>query len=1043
MSPSIAIEPQILPRIDHVYPSGVDAGTPAWREGKAASCDGGERPSARGFPSVPASREPRRAVPGVIPIALSAEPSTLPVQLTRFVGRSAELAEVRDLLGGTRLLTLAGSGGSGKTRLALEAARAAELEGGRAVWWVELAPLNDAAQLPQAVASVLRLVEEPGRPPLRALAEAIGRRPALLVLDNCEHVIEACALLCDHLLRACPALSVLATSRETLGVAGETAWLVPPLALPPAHTCSAEAVAGSEAVALFVERARGVATGFAISDANAGAVAGICCRLDGVPLAIELAAARAKVLTPAQILERLDDCFSLLVQRGRATLPRHQTIRATIDWSYDLLQPPKRMLLQRLSTFCAGFTLEAAERVCAGDGIEAREVLDLLSGLVERSLVVMREAGGGARYHLLEVVRQYAAERLAEEGAAAGPALARRHAEYFAAFADATGPGLEIVQAPEVVERVGAEHGNLRVALDSAVRAGDAALALRICGVLCPYWLHGTHWSEGVESITRVLDLARTNEPTAPLGRALLGAGSLAYALQDLTRARAWLQAAEEVWRALSDVRYLALVHGTLAQLEIHLGDADAALRLAQASVRYAREHGNAYVLTYTLSTALGFVHAFRGEAALADGFCAEAQQIALREGYRWGILVTSFSRAMTAWMDGDTEAAARQAVVCIGAARRVDNAWFEARVLLVPAAVAAHRGELARAARLLGACYSLQASRGARLLAVEQPYFNRIVEITQRGLDADAFACAWADGGRLGLSHALDEAEAVVRDETAACARRVPRPVMQLPAVPPAANTAAASLATCAELRIRALGPLEIVRGAELLGPEKWQYAKPRELLLYLLCHPDGAPKEQIGQAIWPDATPAQVRNSLHVTLHYVRKALGAADWIVFANDRYRLNRDFGVEFDLEIFEAEAATVLAERAVDDTRLRKVLACYRGDFLATEAFGAWHLELRDGALRCYVELVAALAEYCFVREDYREAKRLYLQAVGREELREDLQRRLMQCLVRTGERAQALRHAEGLIATLRSELDADPEPETMELVARARRAEDI
>jgi predicted ATPase/DNA-binding SARP family transcriptional activator len=1005
------------------------------------------------------SLEQQVSVPGVVSVPLPGLSSGLPVQLTRFVGRTAELRQVRELLASARLLTLTGPGGSGKTRLALETVHAVEKKGEATVWWVELAALADAALVPPEVAATLRLIEEPGRSPTRALIEAIGSQHALLVLDNCEHLVNACALLSDQLLRACPHLRILATSREALGIAGETAWLVPPLSLPaPVATVTAASLEGSEAVALFVERARAVSPAFGITNTNALSVARICWRLDGIPLAIELAAARARVLTPAKILERLDDCFSLLVQRGRTTLPRHQTIRATIDWSYELLSPSERLLLQRLAVFAGGFTLEAAEQICAGGAIGPRDVLDLVAALVERSLVVMREREDSARYHLLEVVRHYAAERLAEQGAEAVEALVRRHAEFFGSVAEVAGPSLDVFQAPEVMGWVAAEHDNLRAALEWSLHAGDPLLALRISGALWPYWLQGTHWSDGLEWMARAIDAADPSQTTVALGRALLGAGSLAYALQDLQRARAWWEAAERIWQERASPRYLALLQANFGQLQIHLGNLDAALLHAEQGVRCARESADPHILAYTLATGLGFVHAFRGEAALADRFCAEAQQIALREEYQWGILVTSFSRAMTAWMHDDVEAAAYHAGVCVGATRQIDSPWFVPRVLLVPAGVAARRGEPVRAARLLGACDALRSSRGGRLLPVEQPYFGRIVEAVRAALDEDTFSRARSEGGTLGLQWALEAAEAAVGGAAASpapethCQPAQPPTGAAQPAtepVPPPAGSARVAAAPSvaasgAELRVRALGPLEIFRGEELLGTERWSYAKPRELLLYLLCNPRGATKEQIGLAIWPEATPSQVRNNLHVTLHYVRKALGSNEWIVYSEERYRLARERSVEFDLDTFEREATRALAApEAAGDARLREVLSLYRGDFLTSEVFGNWHLEWRDCALQKYVELLTLLAERSFAREEYTEAKQLYQQIVRREELREDMHRRLMQCLARTGERARALRHFERLIILLREELDAEPEPETTELGERIRRAESV
>jgi predicted ATPase/DNA-binding SARP family transcriptional activator len=1020
-----------------------------------------------------AALEQRVPHPGACLAAGSHVDTAVPLQLTRFVGRSTELLQISELLGSTRLLTLTGPGGSGKTRLAIEVARAVERGAAAHVWWVEMASLTDPSLVSQEVAAALRLVEEPGRSPTQALMEAIGLSRALLVLDNCEHVVEACALLSDQLLRSCPNLTVLASSREALGIAGETAWLVPPLSLPPlSGATSADLLERSEAVALFVERARAVAPAFGISDANAAAVAAICRRLDGIPLALELAAARIKVLSPAQILDRLDDCFSLLVQRGRTTLARHQTIRAAIDWSYHLLQPCERLLLQRLSIFAGGFSLEAAEQVCAGEEIDSRDVLDVLAALVERSLVVMREQEDNARYHLLEVVRQYAVECLDRNGSERGQELARRHAEFFAGFAEAAAPGLDVLMDPTAMASVAAEHDNLRAGLDWALRSAESPLALRISSALWPHWLHGTHWSDGLESMAKVLAGADPAQLTPEYGRAALGAGSLAYAMHDLRRAQSYLVEAERVWKSLSNARYLALVNQNLAQIYMHLGEHDTAVEHADVGEMYAREAGDPCVLAYCLATGRGFVHAFRGEADVADRACAEAQEIALRVDYQWGVLVASFSRAMTAWMHGDEVATALHAAPCVTAARRLGHAWFVPRVLLV-AAAGIYRLDPIQAARLLGACDALQfSSRGGRLLPVEQPHFVRIVHAVRSLLEGAAYPQAWTAGGMLGLEGALDEAAASLgrvgvshsadphsadphsadphsADPHSADPHSADPHMAVVGASPeqvPAEHhtSSPARALPRAELCVRALGPLEIGRGDELLGTERWSYARPRELLLFLLCNRAGATKEQIGQAIWPEATPPQVRNNLHVTLHYVRKVLGSSDWIVYAEDRYRVHPERSIEFDVETFEDEACTILRDgAAVDDDRLRRALTHYRGDFLSGELFGSWHYEWRDRALNSYVALLALLADRCLGRHEYGEATRLYQQLITREELREDFHRGYMQCLARTGARARALRHGEHLARLLREELDAEPEPETTALCERLRRAEGI
>jgi predicted ATPase len=349
-------------------------------------------------PDLPADFPPLRT--------LDARPHNLPLQVTSFVGRERELAEVGRLLAAGRLATLTGPGGTGKTRLALHAAADA-LEGHPdGVWLAELAALADPALVPQAVAAAVGVREEPGRPLLPTLTAALAPRRVLLVLDNCEHLLDACARLVDALLRACPHVRLLCTSREALGIAGEAVWRVPSLAVPAAAAGlhapvgpDAAGLARSAAVRLFVDRAAAVRPGFALTEENAAAVARVCARLDGIPLAIELAAARVRVLPPRQLLARLDDRFRLLTGGSRTALERHQTLQATVDWSYALLAQPERAVFARLAVFAGGWTLEAAEAVCAGDGIEAVEVLDLLTRLADRSLVVVEEQPDGtARY---------------------------------------------------------------------------------------------------------------------------------------------------------------------------------------------------------------------------------------------------------------------------------------------------------------------------------------------------------------------------------------------------------------------------------------------------------------------------------------------------------------------------------------------------------------------------------------------------------------------------------------------------------------------
>jgi predicted ATPase/class 3 adenylate cyclase len=427
--------------------------------------------------------------------SLRVVPNNLPVQLTSFIGREREAADVKRLQTTTRLLPLTSSGGTGKTRLSL--AVAAELSDiyPDGIWLVELAPLTDPSLVPQTIASALHLHEEPDRAILATLTDYLRDKQLLLVLDNCEHLIAACAGLADALLHAAPQLQLLASSREALGIAGEATYHVPSLPIPNPNDPLTELVK-YDSVRLFVERAVAAKSSFAITNANAAAVAQICYRLDGIPLAIELAAARIKAFTPQQVANRLDDRFRLLTGGSRTALPRQQTLRALIDWSHGLLSEPERVLLRRLSVFAGGWTLEAAEAVCADDvGADGRpplsnDVLDLLSRLVDKSLVVAEEENGESRYRMLETIRQYAREKLLDSGE--GDAVHDRHLQFFAAFAGEARVKLIGAEQERWLERTEAEHDNLRAAMEWSSQRPDLALRLKLPTAMYLFWhIHG------------------------------------------------------------------------------------------------------------------------------------------------------------------------------------------------------------------------------------------------------------------------------------------------------------------------------------------------------------------------------------------------------------------------------------------------------------------------------------------------------------------------------------------------------------------------
>src|SRR6516225_6217505 len=456
----------------------------------------------------------------------------LPAELTSFVGRRGELAEVRRLLAGSRLVTLTGVGGVGKTRLAVRAAAGLRRAFRDGVWLVQLDQLRDPALVAQAVASALGLQDRAGYPPAAMLAEYLAGRQLLLVLDNCEHLVDAAAKLADQLLRAAAGLRVLATSRESLTMTGETVLPVPPLAAPEAgRPLTAAELGVFPAAQLFAERAAQVVPGFALTEANVAAVAGICRRLEGMPLAIELAAAQTRVLSAEQIDARLGDRLGLLTRGGRARPARQQTLRASIEWSWELCSPAERLLWARLSVFADGFELDAAEDICADDRLAAGDVLDLVAELVGKSILAVAHGEEVARYRLPEPLREYGQERLHESGEYA--ALRRRHRDWHEQLARQVDTGWLSPQMTEWTARLLREHANVQAAQDFCqAEPGEAEAGLRIALHVWPYyyWSAG-HVSEGRYRLGQVL--AEVHDPTVWRARGLLLAGFLAAVGRD------------------------------------------------------------------------------------------------------------------------------------------------------------------------------------------------------------------------------------------------------------------------------------------------------------------------------------------------------------------------------------------------------------------------------------------------------------------------------------------------------------------------------
>jgi predicted ATPase/DNA-binding SARP family transcriptional activator/DNA-binding CsgD family transcriptional regulator len=542
---------------------------------------------------------------GTLPMAPSVDlfqeeeqPSTgkhnLPAPRTSFVGREREMVEVKRMLATTRLLTLTGAGGSGKTRLALEVAR--DLIGvyPDGVWLVGLAGLSEGDLVPQTAAAALRVPERPGQALTDTLVEALSDKELLLVLDNCEHLVEAAAQLVDTLLDSCPYLRVLATSREPLGTSGEVNRMVPLLSLPSRaeselnEGSTVDSLMGYEAIRLFVDRARMRLPDFDLTQQNAGAVARVCRKLDGMPLAIELATARMGALAVEQVAQRLDVSLDVLSGANRTAAPRQQTLRATIDWSHRLLSEDEQAIFRRFSVFAGGWTLEAAEAVCSGGGIEQDDALDLLGGLVDKSLVVAGAATGGAvRYRMLEPIRQYARQKLEESGEAED--VRERHAAFFLALAKRAEPELAGQQQGVWVERLEGEHDNMREALSWVLERGEGNLALQLGKALWRFWHIRGYLSEGIRWLEQVL---ADDDPTASRMRVkvLEGMGWLVQLQGDHERARATYEEMLKLSRELDDRGNIATALNSLGTVAAQHGDNERASTLLQENLEVIKD---------------------------------------------------------------------------------------------------------------------------------------------------------------------------------------------------------------------------------------------------------------------------------------------------------------------------------------------------------------------------------------------------------------------------------------------------------------------
>jgi predicted ATPase/DNA-binding SARP family transcriptional activator len=672
--------------------------------------------------------------------------SSIPAPLTPLVGRRLELAALTSLVrsGQARLLTLTGPGGTGKTRLALESAWELVSDFSDGVVFVDLAPIADPELVGAQILAALEVDEQPDRRVVETIKDALRGRNLLLLLDNFEGVVDAAPLVTE-LLAAAPELKALVTSRVVLHLSGEHEYPVPPLALPDLEHDSVDGLARSEAVELFAARARAVSPGFGLTAANARVVAAICVALDGLPLAIELAAARTRELAPEEMLERLGSRLELLTTGPRDVPARQRTLRATLDWSFDLLDDDEQRLLARLAVFSGGATLEAAEAVCGAD-------LEALEALVDKSLLRREETEGTEqRFRLLETVREYGLERLGERGET--DELRRRHAEHFRYLAERSAAELSAGRpSSEVYESLEADLDNIRTALGWADEA-DPELMLQLAGLLKLFWRVRGHLDEGRRWLESAL--AHAADPTQGRARALEAAGALAQRRGEYGAAKALWSEGLEIWRALGADQGVARALGDIASVIDLEGNAEEAIPLYEQSVDLLRRLGLEYELGTVLSN-LGVCQMSLGHLDEAERLYAEAVELCRGSGRDEQLVITLFNLGRVSMLEGRPEAAGERFEEALEAARALGYREMIAYCLKGLAEVASAQGKARRAAQLLGASDGLFADLGAHVEASEHATYERTVEELEGMLGADAYAAAHADGRALSLEQSL-----------------------------------------------------------------------------------------------------------------------------------------------------------------------------------------------------------------------------------------------------------------------------------------------
>jgi predicted ATPase len=676
----------------------------------------------------------------------------LPHQLTSFIGREQEIEQLGALVTTHRLVTLTGAGGAGKTRLAIEVASRLTNLFVDGVWMVELAALSDPRLVPQAVARALEVKDQPSRPAIETLSDHLASKRLLLVLDNVEHLIEGCVHLVDEIVRRSPDIALLVTSRERLGITGELTYRVPSLTVPgTTEPLTPETASPHEGVRLFVERAKLLRPDFAVTMENAASVASICARLDGMPLAIELVAPRLRSMSVDELSQRLDQRFALLTDGSPTALPRHRTLRSTIDWSYDLLIEREQAMLRRVSVFAGGWTLAAAEHVCTADGIEESDVIDLLTSLADKNLVITEEHDGATRYRMLGTIRQYALDRSRESDEEAR--WRHRHFAWVLALADASFEPLIGVDQGLWLDRMARELDNFRAALGWAIEQ-QLPDSFRLAPQLIRWWVRRAHLTEAREWFTRLLEVIPPDQAKRDRGRALSAVGNLALGQGDYHEAERLFRESLGIFRELDDPLRSASVQTNLALLALAQGHYTEAEPLLTECAILARDLDDAHLLAVNLGNLAIAVQA-RGDGDKAASLLEESLALARNMGDRFLISEILSGRGRAKCRDGDLESAEASLVEGLTIAGDLTDPHSTAEALEGFAELAVAKHDLKRAATILGASAHLRKEIGLPIPVHEEREHRRVATTTRAALGDHAFDQAWREGSAMDLKGA------------------------------------------------------------------------------------------------------------------------------------------------------------------------------------------------------------------------------------------------------------------------------------------------